>query len=90
VKIFIDVNILVAELNKEYPLFIYASIVLSWIASNKHQMVTAAVSLAITYYFAEKKHGTISAKERIIILAEKILISDCGNKEVLLSGNNKK
>lgn len=89
-KVFIDANILVGVLNKEYPLFTYAARVLSWVSSNNHQLVSTAVSFAISYYFAEKKHGASSAKERIKLLAEKIIIADCGNKEVLQAGENKK
>ncbi|MGJ7031647.1 type II toxin-antitoxin system VapC family toxin [Niabella hirudinis] len=81
-KLFIDANILVAVINKEYPLFTYASRVLSWASANGHQLVTTAVTLAITYYFAEKKHGTRSARERIGLLAAGLTITECGNREV--------
>ncbi len=89
-KVFIDANILVSVLNKEYPLFTYASRVLSWVTANRHELVTTSVSLAITFYFAEKKHGTRSAKERMIVLAEHFLIADCGIQEVLKAGADKK
>lgn len=89
-KVFIDANILVAVINKEYPLYTYASRVLSWITTNKHQPVTTSVSLAITFYFAEKKHGTSSAKERIALIAEHLIIADCGKTEVLQTATEKK
>ncbi|MBN8786395.1 MAG: PIN domain-containing protein [Terrimonas sp.] len=89
-KVFIDANILVAVINKEYPLYTYASRVLSWITTNKHQPVTTSVSLAITFYFAEKKHGTSSAKERIALIAEYLIIADCGKTEVLQAATEKK
>ncbi|PVD50253.1 twitching motility protein PilT [Terrimonas sp.] len=89
-KVFIDANILVAVINKEYPLYTYASRVLSWITTNKHQPVTTSVSLAITFYFAEKKHGTSSAKERIALMAEHLIIADCGKTEVLQAATEKK
>lgn len=81
-KLFIDANILVAVINKEYPLFTYASRILSWATANGHQLMTTSVSLAITYYFAEKKHGTRSAKDRMCMLATRFSIVDCGAKEV--------
>lgn len=89
-KVFINANILVAVINKEYPLYTYASRVLSWITANKHQPVTTSVSLAITFYFAEKKHGTSSAKERIALIAEHLIIADCGKTEVLQAATEKK
>ncbi|MCC6289895.1 MAG: twitching motility protein PilT [Chitinophagaceae bacterium] len=89
-KVFIDANILVAVVNKEYPLYTYASRVLSWITANKHQPVTTSVSLAITFYFAEKKHGTASAKERIALMAGNLMIADCGKTEVLQAATEKK
>jgi len=90
VKVFIDANILVAVVNKEYPLFTHASRVLSWITANRHEPVTTSVSLAITYYFAEKKHGTVSAKERIALLAGHLMIADCGKTEVIQAATEKK
>lgn len=89
-KVFIDANILVAVVNKEYPLYTYASRLLSWITANKHQPVTTSVSLAITFYFSEKKHGAASAKERIALLTNHLLIADCGKAEVLQTATEKK
>lgn len=89
-KVFIDANILVAVVNKEYPLYTYASRLLSWITANKHQPVTTSVSLAITFYFSEKKHGAASAKERIALLTNHLLIADCGKAEVLQIATEKK
>ncbi|WP_114789540.1 PIN domain-containing protein [Niabella yanshanensis] len=89
-KIFVDANILVAVVNKQYPVFTYASRVLSWATANKHQLVTSAVALAITYYFAEKKHGATSAKARMVLLMQYVLIADCGNDEVVLAACDKK
>lgn len=89
-RVFVDANILVAIVNKEYPLFTYASRVLSWITANRHQPVTTSVSLAITYYFAEKKHGASSAKERIALLADHLIIADCGKAEVTQAATEKK
>ncbi|AHF14627.1 type II toxin-antitoxin system VapC family toxin [Niabella soli] len=81
-KIFIDANILVAVVNKEYPLYTYAARVLSWATAQRYQLVTTSVCFAITFYFAEKKHGNKIAKERIALLANHFIIADCGSEEV--------
>ena len=89
-KIFLEANILVAVLNKEYPLFTYAARILSLGANNKYKIYTSPICLAIAFYFAEKKHGTTSAKQKIKLLADNILITDVGNETVLASLQNKK
>ncbi len=89
-KIFLDANILVAVLNKEYPLFTYAARILSLGANNKYKIYTSPISLGITFYFAEKKHGTYTAKQKINLLANNIFITDVGNDTVLSSLQNKK
>lgn len=63
---------------------------MSWITANNHQPVTTSVSLAITFYFAEKKHGSASAKERVALLTDHLLIVDCGKTEVLQAAAEKK
>ncbi|MCD2422018.1 twitching motility protein PilT [Niabella pedocola] len=88
-KLFIDANILVAVINKEYPLFTYASRVLSWATAKGHSLVTTSVSLAITCYFAEKKHGSRSARDRIGLLAAHFSIADCGTREVQQAATDK-
>ena len=87
-KLFIDANILVAVLNKEYPLFPYAARVLS-LEKKKYKLTTTAVCTAIAYYFAEKKHGSALAKSKIEVLLQHIEISDCGKKETTLAARNK-
>lgn len=72
-KLFLDANILVSVLNKEYPLFPFTSRILSL---NKHyQLYTSPVCLAIAFYFAEKKHRTIKAREKIELLCTHVKIS---------------
>jgi predicted nucleic acid-binding protein len=51
---------------------------------------TSPVYLAIAFYFAEKKHGSISAKERIALMAKHIKTAACGEKEVIAAASNKK
>ena len=89
-KIFLDANVLVAVLNKEYPLFSNAARILSLGANSKYKIYTSPICLAIAFYFAEKKHGTTAAKEKINLLASNIFITDVGNDTVLASLQNKK
>ncbi len=89
-KIFLDANILVAVLNKEYPVFPYAARLLSLNDNRRTNVVTSSICLAIAYYFAEKKHGYELAKQKIHLLSQNIGIADCGEKEVKLALANKK
>ena len=88
-RIFLDANILVSVLNKEYPLYTFTSRIIS-LASNKNFTVfTSPVSFAIAFYFAEKKSGSKLAKKKIELLADALSISQTGEKEVLQSLENK-
>ena len=89
-KFFLDANILVSVLNKEYPLYTYTSRVLSMAGLPDTKLVTTNICLAIAFYFAEKKHGRASAKERIGLLVQHLDIVDCGNKEAISALQNKK
>ncbi|MES2478654.1 MAG: PIN domain-containing protein [Bacteroidota bacterium] len=89
-KVFLDANILVAVLCKEYPLYTNAAKLLSLADNRKFTLYTSPVCLAIAFYFAEKKHGSVSAKERMALLAKHIKIASCGEKEVMAAATNKK
>ena len=88
-KIFLDANILVSVLNKEYPLYPYTSRILSLSQRSRFRIYTSPICLAIAFYFAEKKHGRVSAKKKINLLAEHILISSVDEKTVSLALKNK-
>lgn len=88
-RIFLDANILVSVLNKEYPLFTYSARILSLADNPKFTVYTSPVSLAIAFYFAEKKSGTQLAKRKIEIVVNKLSITDIGKNEVLQSLENK-
>jgi predicted nucleic acid-binding protein len=88
-RIFLDANILVSVLNKEYPLFTYAARIVSLADNKKFTVYTSPVCLAIAFYFAEKKSGTQLAKQKIKLLSEKILITAVGKTEVLQALENK-
>lgn len=88
-RIFLDANILVSVLNKEYPLFTYAARIVSLADHKNFTVYTSPVCLAIAFYFAEKKSGTQVAKQKIKLLAEKISIAAVGKNEVLQALENK-
>lgn len=88
--IFLDANILVSVLNNEYPTFTYTSRIIS-LADNKNFTVfTSPICLAIAFYFAEKKSGTVVAKKKIQLLTEKLSSTSVGKAEVLSALQNKK
>ncbi len=89
-RIFLDANILVALLNKEYPVFGYAARIVSLVDNKAYKVYTSAICLAIAFYFAEKKCGHTMAKKKIAILSEKLLITSVGSDEVLLALRNVK
>jgi predicted nucleic acid-binding protein len=82
-RIFLDANILVSVLNKEYPLFTYTSRIISLADKSKFTLFTSPVCLAIAFYFAEKKYKHILAKNKITILCEHIHIAAVTKDRVL-------
>jgi predicted nucleic acid-binding protein len=74
-KLFVDANILISVLNKEYPLFSSTARILSMAGHRGTQIFTTPVCLAIAFYFAEKKHRTAMAKEKIALLCQHIQIA---------------
>ncbi|WPR74250.1 PIN domain-containing protein [Algoriphagus sp. NG3] len=74
-KVFLDANVLVSVLNKEYPLFPISSRVLSLADSRRVQLYTSPICLAIAFYFSEKKSGSDMAKLKIEMLSRKILMT---------------
>ncbi len=80
-KVFVDANILVAVLNKEYPLFSNAARILSLNGKKNIQVFTSPLCLAIAFYFSTKKSGEKLAKKKIEILYENIGVTTI-DKEV--------
>jgi predicted nucleic acid-binding protein len=74
-RIFVDAKILVSVLYKEYPLFTYTSRILSLADTIDFEVFTSLVCLAIAFYFAEKKHKTKIAKQKIKLLCDHIEIA---------------
>lgn len=65
IRIFLDANVLVAVLNKEYPLFTHAARVLSLCDDSRFEVYTSPICLAIAGYFAEKKSGKMQAAKKL-------------------------
>jgi len=77
-KLFLDANILVSVLNKEYPVFPYSARILSLSKYHHIQLYTTPICLAIAFYFAEKKHGRSKAKQKIDLIHQNIKIAEVG------------
>ena len=89
-KLFLDANILVSILNKEYPIFTYSSRILSLSDHSSFEIYTSPICLAIAFYFAEKKTGSTSAKKKMELLCSNIKISNVGPENTKKCLDNKK
>lgn len=89
IRIFLDANVLVSVLNKEYPLFTYSSRILSLASHPKFEVYTSPMCLAIAFYFAEKKNKA-TAKQKIAILCQHIKIAENLSSGVSSTLSNKK
>jgi predicted nucleic acid-binding protein len=89
-RLFLDANIIVSVLNKEYPLFTYSSRILSLADAKGTEVFTSPVCLAMAFYFAEKKSGTVVAKQKIQLLTERIKVSRIDAEIVSRSISDKK
>jgi len=74
-RLFVDANILVATLNKEYPLFTWSSRLLSLQGKHEIALFTSPLCLAIAFYFSGKKSGEKKAREKIETLLQHIGIT---------------
>lgn len=81
-KIFLDANVLISVLNREFPLFPISSRVLSLADRDGIALYTSPICLTIAFYFSEKKSGADMAKLKIEMLSKKILMSSV-NQEVV-------
>lgn len=86
-RIFLDANILVSVLNKEYPLFSNSARILSLADNKNFEVFTSPLCLAIAFYFAEKKNKK-TAREKISLLSKKISISPVAENTVRKAVNN--
>lgn len=81
-KIFLDANILISVLNKEYPLFTTTSRILSLADKNNFTLYTSPVCMAIAFYFAEKKFRSVKAKSKIELLCKHVQITSVNKSTV--------
>lgn len=88
-RLFVDANILVATLNKEYPLFTWSSRLLSLQGKQNIALFTSPLCLAIAFYFSSKKSGEKMAKEKIEMLLHHIGITSIDEKITSQAINNK-
>jgi predicted nucleic acid-binding protein len=89
-RVFLDANVLVSVLNKEYPLFPYTTRILSLADHPNYELFTTPICLAIAFYFAEKKCGTAQAKKKIELLSSKLYISSVNSDTVSQALGNPK
>jgi predicted nucleic acid-binding protein len=86
VKVLVDANVLVAVLNKEYPVFSNAARVLSLAGQKGFELYCTPMSLAIAFYFSSKKSGQATAKRKLGLLKQHIqtaLIDDLAVNQAL-------
>jgi predicted nucleic acid-binding protein len=88
-KVFVDANILVSVLNKEYPLFTYSARILSLSGNKNFEIYTSPICLAIAFYFAEKRHKTKLAGEKTALLCQHISIAPATETVVEKTVTNK-
>jgi predicted nucleic acid-binding protein len=88
-KVFVDANVIIAVLNKEYPVFTYAARVLSLADHRKFQLYTSPICFAIAFYFCSKKSGAVAAKKKMVVLAEKLKIAEVLQQHVIKAATNK-
>ncbi|MCE7862449.1 MAG: PIN domain-containing protein [Bacteroidetes bacterium CHB5] len=88
-KIFLDANVLVTVLNKEYPVFPYAAKLLSLADQPRYTLVTSPICLALAFYFAEKKSGRAVALKKMKLLCSKIDIAAVDAEVVMQTLANK-
>lgn len=88
-RIFLDANVLVSVLNKEFPTFPHSSRVLSLTENSRFQVFTSPLCLAIAYYFAEKKSGETLAKKKLSLLSKNLRITEMNEKTTRLAAKSK-
>lgn len=79
-RVFVDANILIATLNKEYPLFSWSSRLMSLHGKRNIKLCTSPLCLAIAFYFSTKKSGEKLAKQKIDLLTGHIEITTLNEK----------
>lgn len=86
-RIFLDANILVSVLNKEYPLYSYSARIVSLADHKGFEVFTSPICLAIAFYFAEKKNKK-TAREKIRLLSENLSVAGISETTVRKAAGN--
>lgn len=81
-NVFLDANVIISVLNREYPVFSYSSRVLSLADQPGFKLYTSPVCFAIAFYFSEKKSGTKLAREKLGLLAKKLHFTTINQRTV--------
>lgn len=89
IRFFVDANVLVTVLNKEFPAFPDCARLLSLADKRGFVLVTSPMCLAIAFHFAQKKSGEEIAKQKIALLVSKLQIADNDKKDVEATLANK-
>jgi predicted nucleic acid-binding protein len=89
-KLFLDANVLISVLNKEYPVYSFASRIFSLPDHVNCRLYTSPLCLAIAFYFSEKKSGTAHARQKIDLLTQKIFFTAMDESTVRAVAANKK
>lgn len=87
--LFIDANVLIAVLNKEYPLFSAVAKVLSLADKPGISLFTSPTCIAIAFYFASKKHGEALAKKKIELMLDHLRLTTIDEACTRLAVKNK-
>ena len=78
IRLFLDASILVTVLCNEYPRFGPCARVLSLADDPRFEVYTSPLCMAIGAYFAEKKNGMKLARKKIVLLGEKLRMTNVG------------
>jgi predicted nucleic acid-binding protein len=89
-RVFLDANVLVSVLNKEYPLFPNSSRILSLADKPDFELYTSPICLAIAFYFSEKKSGTAMAKKKLEIISTKLKSTLVDQETVRLTASDER
>ena len=90
-NIFLDANILVSVLNREYPIYTNTSRIMSLgvTAPSRYKIFTSPLCLGIAFYFAEKKYGRELAKTKIALVFQYMSIAPIDQAIVAKALKNK-
>ncbi len=89
-NLFLDANVLVSVLNKEYPVFTFSARILSLSNRSNYKLFTSPVCLAIAFYFSGKKSGDKVAREKIETLLQHVHVTTTDDHVVTDAINDKR